>query len=87
MSSSEQTLDLHIDTSNDVYDKEEIIKNNEFEYLDELATEEIELNERELKDCLTEELKVSALENKRRFIQNSEIGYECWYIENPKTKF
>ena len=79
-------LDLCIDTNNDVYDKNEIIKNNEFEYLDELTTEEIELNEKELKDCITEELKASVLEKKRRYIQNSEINYECWYIENPKTK-
>lgn len=48
--------------------------------------EEVELNEKELKDCPTEEMKVAALEKKRRFIPNSEVGYGCWFIENPKTK-
>lgn len=86
LSSDEQTLDLYIDTSNDVYDKNEVTKQSEFEYLEELATEEIELNEKELKQCSTEEHKASALEKKKRFIPNSEINYECWYIENPKSK-
>ena len=85
-SSEEQTIDISIDSSNDVYDKNEITKNSEFEYLDELMTEEVELNEKELKDCLTEEMKVAALEKKRRYISNSEVGYGCWFIENPKTK-
>ena len=86
LSSEEQTIDLFTDTNNDVYDKNEIVKNKEFEYLDELAAEEIELNEKELQQCATEETKTSALEKKRRFIPNSELNYECWFIENPKTK-
>lgn len=50
LSSDEQTIDLSIDMSKDVYDKNEIVKNSEFEYLDELVSEEIELNDKEIKD-------------------------------------
>jgi hypothetical protein len=50
LSSDEQTIDLSIDMSKDVYDKNEVVKNSEFEYLDELVSEEIELNDKEIKD-------------------------------------
>lgn len=86
LSSDEQKIDLYIDSNNDVYDKNEIIKHNEFEYLEELVNEETELNDKELIELVTEESKAAALEKKKRFIPNSEINYECWFIENPKTK-
>ena len=86
LSSDEQTINLSTDTANDIYDKNEIIKCSEFEYLEELVLEEMELSEKELKECSTEAIKESALEKKKRFIPNSETSYDCWFIENPKTK-
>ena len=85
-SESEQTVELSIDTKNDTYDREEVIKNKDFEYLEELTNEETELTEKELEECLTEEKKTAALDAKKKYIPNSESKYDCWFIENPKTK-
>lgn len=86
ISDSEQTIDLSLDNTTEIYDKNEIIKNKDFEFIDELAQDEVELNDKELAECITDEQKSLALENKKRYIPNSENKSECWYIENPKTK-
>ena len=86
VSESEHTIDLSLDKITEIYDKKEIIKNKEFEFLEELTTDEIELTEKEKNEVDTEEERTEILEKKRRFITNSENKNECWYIENPKTK-
>ena len=85
-SDEEQTIDLSIDGQNKIYDRDEIIKRPEFEYLEELSNQEIELTDKETEGLNTEEAKVKALEQKKRYIPNSEVKHDCWFIENPKTK-
>jgi len=85
-SSQDQTIEIFIDSNTEIYDKVEVIKNKEFDYLEELTNYEIELNEKELEHCITEEMKTKALEVKKRFVPNSELKHDCWFIENPKTK-
>ena len=62
------------------------MKNREFEFFEELTTDEIELTEKEKNEIDTEEERAEILEKKRRFIANSEHKSECWYIENQKIK-
>jgi hypothetical protein len=85
-SEEEQTIELSIDAQTEIYDRDELTKHSEFEYLDDVSSQEIELNDKELEQLHTEEEKTQALENKKRFIPNSEIKEDCWFIENPKTK-
>lgn len=85
-SDEEQTIEINIDAATETYDRDEILKVKEFAYIEELTSEEVELNEKESKECLTDEMKTAALEKKRRFITNSENKHDCWFIENPKTK-
>lgn len=47
ISESEQTIEVTIDSSAEVYDRDEITKNKEFEFLNEITSEEIELTDRE----------------------------------------
>ena len=58
----------------------------EFDFLEELTNEELELSDKEQQSNMTDEEKSKLLEEKRRYITNSEHKSECWYIENPKTK-
>lgn len=85
-SDEEHTIEMSLDSKTVTYDRTEVIKNKEFEYLDELTSEEIELTEKELTEYTTEEARSNALEKKRRYIDNSENKSECWFIENPRTK-
>lgn len=85
-SDSEHTVEMSLDANTEAYDKEEITKHKEFEYLEELTNEEIELTEKEQEENLTEEKKNALLEKKKRFVSNSEHTSQCWFIENPKTK-
>lgn len=82
----EQTIELSIDTETETYDKEEITKNPDFEYIEEVTNQEVELTDKELEKLETEDAKAKALEHKKRYIPNSEIKNECWFIENPQTK-
>jgi hypothetical protein len=86
ISDSEQTIEVTIDSSVEVYDREEITKNKEFEFLNEITSEEIDLSDKENEELSTETKKQEALESKRRFIPNSECTNDCWYIENPRSK-
>lgn len=47
ISEGEQTIEVTIDSSVEVYDRDEITKNKEFEFLNEITSEEIELTEKE----------------------------------------
>ena len=86
ISESEQTIDLSLDKITEIYDKKELMKNKEFEFLEELTTDEIELTEKEKNGVDTEEERAEVLEKKRRFIANSEHKSECWYIEIKKLR-
>lgn len=86
ISDFEQTIDLSLDHTTEIFDKQEIVKNKDFEFIEELTNDEVELNEKEAAKYLTEDEKIQALEKKKRFIPNSENSSQCWYIENPKTK-
>jgi len=86
ISDSEQTIEVTIDSSVEVYDREVITKNKEFEFLNEITSEEIDLSDKENEDLSSEAKKQEALEKKRRFIPNSECTNDCWYIENPRSK-
>jgi hypothetical protein len=72
VSSEEQTIELSLDSSTEVYDRDEIMKNKEFGYIEEVTSDEVELTEKETNDCLTDETRSDKLEEKRRYIVNSE---------------
>jgi hypothetical protein len=72
VSNDEQTIELSLDTKTETYDRNEIMKNKEFGYIEEVTNEEIELTEKEYREIPTEEGRNEELENRRRFIPNSE---------------
>jgi hypothetical protein len=82
----ERVIELTLDEKTETYDKNEIIKDSDFEFLDEITNEEIELTEKESKELDTDEAKNAHLEKKRRYIDNSENQSQCWFIENPQSK-
>lgn len=83
---TERVVELSLDQTTEVYDKTEVIKNPDFEFLDEITNEEIDLNEKESLELDTDEAKSALLEKKRRFITNTENQSQCWFIENPQSK-
>lgn len=82
----ERVIELTLDETTETYDKNEIVKDSDFEFLEEITNEEIELTEKETKELDTDEAKNALLEKKRRFIDNSENQSQCWFIENPQSK-